>query len=99
MHKINYYDKFCDDCLPYFVVQAPRCSCPQSPTNGYTTACTRPEQGSLVTYKCYFGYKLVGGDKTRRCLPSGHWSGFAPSCSQTSSTSTTYTSDPGTVEL
>ena len=86
----------CGVCLHYSVVPEPRCSCPQSPTNGFTTGCIRPGRGNLVTYNCYYGYDLVGGDKTRRCLPGGYWSGSTPYCSRASTTSPTFTT--GTVE-
>ncbi|XP_076319115.1 P-selectin-like isoform X1 [Tachypleus tridentatus] len=36
---------------------------------------------SLISYKCNFGYRLVG-ESVRRCLEDGHWSGTTPLCEE-----------------
>ena len=35
---------------------------------------------STATYKCNEGFKLTGGDRVRKCLAGGSWSGKAPLC-------------------
>jgi CUB/sushi domain-containing protein len=54
------------------------CRCPPSPANGYTRECV--DSGTVVSYHCISGYRLVGNNR-RTCLSMGNdWSGSAPSC-------------------
>ena len=39
--------------------------------------------GDKAIYKCDIGYILVG-ESSRKCLPSGKWSGEAPKCARMS---------------
>ena len=54
------------------------CKHPGVPANGNVNL-TNTTLGCTVTYTCNIPFVLCGDD-TRTCLPTGVWSGVAPSC-------------------
>ncbi|KAM9801205.1 seizure protein 6 homolog [Neosynchiropus ocellatus] len=70
-------------------------TCPELPeiSNGWKTS-SHPElvQGTVVTYQCYPGYQVDGGEQ-RTCQWDLTWSGELPRCEKVVSCT-----DPGTVE-
>jgi len=54
------------------------CLDPGSPLNGQKHG-SRYWTGESVSFICHPGYRLIG-PATRKCLPSGNWSGIQPSC-------------------
>ncbi|CAG0889424.1 unnamed protein product [Darwinula stevensoni] len=54
------------------------CGSPERRENT-TVDSTNYSVGSVITYQCPQDSKVVG-DRQRKCLPSGMWSGFAPTC-------------------
>ncbi|XP_078383091.1 uncharacterized protein LOC144665680 isoform X1 [Oculina patagonica] len=59
------------------------CGVPGSPSNGQKLG-LRHWTGQSVSFICHPGYRLIG-PATRKCLPSGNWSGIQPSCRRTCS--------------
>ncbi|KAL9961676.1 hypothetical protein ACROYT_G030669 [Oculina patagonica] len=57
------------------------CGDPGSPSNGQKLG-SRHWTGQTVSFICHPGYHLTG-PTTRKCLPSGSWSGIQPSCHRT----------------
>lgn len=55
-----------------------RCPKLSNPENG-SVRITGLTVGSTARYQCSNGF-LLDGQSTRHCLPSGHWSGEAPTC-------------------
>lgn len=56
---------------------APALTAPANGSVNVTTGVT----GDVATYACDQGYTL-SGDNTQTCLPSGEWSGTAPTCAE-----------------
>ena len=61
-----------------YVSTVVNCGHPGVPSNGKVNL-TNATLGSTVTYTCDVPFVLCGDD-TRTCLPTGVWSGVAPSC-------------------
>ncbi|KAL9961681.1 hypothetical protein ACROYT_G030674 [Oculina patagonica] len=57
------------------------CGDPGSPSNGQKLG-SQHWTGQSVSFICHPGYHLTG-PTTRKCLPSGSWSGIQPSCKKT----------------
>ena len=60
------------------------CPEPVSPRNGdfvYDTPSHMPHPGSIILYKCEFGYSLVG-DSMLTCHIDGNWSAPMPTCEE-----------------
>ena len=56
------------------------CPLPTPPSDGdvnYTDA----EAGSVVTYSCHVGFRLLGRNN-RQCLITGEWESTAPTCTR-----------------
>ena len=55
--------------------------CPdlEKPMNGKVNA-KKQTLHSEAEYECNGGYILTGGDRVRKCLAGGSWSGKAPLC-------------------
>ena len=55
--------------------------CPDlaKPMNGKVNA-KKLKIDSRAEYECNDGYILTGGDRVRKCLAGGSWSGRAPFC-------------------
>ena len=56
-----------------------KCDILVAPGNGSVTTHIA-NLSAISIYSCRSGYDLIGGDRTRLCLPSGLWSGTQPSC-------------------
>ncbi|XP_019851384.1 PREDICTED: uncharacterized protein LOC109581572 isoform X2 [Amphimedon queenslandica] len=54
------------------------CPDPGEPNNGWRTG-DKFSSGSIVTYHCFFGYKLIGSSVSY-CLPFHHWNSSVPTC-------------------
>ena len=54
------------------------CSDPGEPKNGWRNG-DKLSPESIVTYHCYFGYKLIGSSVSY-CLPSHQWNSSVPTC-------------------
>ena len=55
--------------------------CPdlEKPLNGRVNV-KKQTLDSTAEYKCKEGFVLTGGDRVRKCLAGGSWSGKAPLC-------------------
>ena len=49
------------------------------PFNGVISGSTSYDHGDVITFKCNYGYDLIGS-KQRRCTATGHWSGEQAVC-------------------
>ena len=58
---------------------AMRCPDLERPMNGRVNA-KKQTLNSRAEYECNNGYTLTGGDRVRKCLAGGSWSGKAPLC-------------------
>ncbi|XP_071853893.1 sushi, von Willebrand factor type A, EGF and pentraxin domain-containing protein 1-like isoform X2 [Apostichopus japonicus] len=54
------------------------------PSNGNIACSDNNNINSLCMYSCNDGFILANGQLSRVCLPSGQWSGSAPSCNSVS---------------
>ncbi len=75
--QIHHYTRYIyvDDARGSIVIFCPKLS---APSYGRVSV-TGLEVGSSATYECNDGFLLVG-TITRYCLPTGEWSGEAPTC-------------------
>ena len=65
--------------IPFFCLfVVVRCGDPGTPSNGTRTATTFTFPNT-VTYTCNEGFNLIG-NRSRRCLSGGQWSGGLPTC-------------------
>lgn len=62
------------------VVTAVQCPTPESPKNGQAIF-TSVSYNSIVSYKCQFGFTLVG-ESSRRCGADRKWSSVLPVCKE-----------------
>ena len=55
--------------------------CPglDAPANGTVDVPSRTV-GSMATYSCDDGFRLVDGSTTRTCEENGQWTGLQPTC-------------------
>ena len=65
--------------LGYFPHTAMKCPDLENPMNGRVNA-KKQTLDSTAEYECNNGFILAGGDRVRRCLAGGSWSGKAPLC-------------------
>ncbi|XP_072047222.1 sushi, von Willebrand factor type A, EGF and pentraxin domain-containing protein 1-like [Amphiura filiformis] len=71
------------ECRVVIIVQGIYCSAPpQIAASGYiaSTSCLHTF-GSVATYQCYPGYRLVGDDEVQ-CGMDGSWNGIVPICQE-----------------
>ena len=64
--------------LPHTAIKCPDAEI-LKPMNGRVEAKERTF-GSIAEYACNDGFELAGGNKVRKCLGTGNWSGIAPFC-------------------
>ena len=64
--------------LPLYLFVVVNCGDPGTPTNGTITGSTFTFPNT-VTYTCNVGFNLIG-NRSRRCLSGGQWSGGLPTC-------------------
>ena len=65
--------------LGYFPHTAMKCPDLENPMNGRVNV-KKQTLDSTAKYECNDGFILDGGDRVRRCLAGGSWSGKAPLC-------------------
>lgn len=70
--------RIANHCILFEYSTAVNCPALPNPENGGVSL-SGITPGSTVTYDCNAGYSLIG-ERTRMCLPSGEWSGSAPTC-------------------
>lgn len=69
-------------CFFYFIQVINTCGSPGSLSHGFMTS-SLPNYviGTVVSFICHSGYKLIGDVTTRTCMRDGHWTGFKnPKC-------------------